>query len=131
MTAVLVGCLLFMPPLPGSQPHADYVRPEVVVPTPEASVIRTTPSVPVTGQATWYAYHEGQAAAGPWLRRALGKHWRGTNVTVWRGKAHIRVTLTDWCWCPKGHRVIDLDIRDFAKLGDPYLDGVIDVRVTR
>ena len=38
----------------------------------------------VSGQATWYATGPGagDAAAGPALRQALGKHWRGTLVQV-------------------------------------------------
>jgi hypothetical protein len=84
----------------------------------------------ITGTATHYAYHEGQAAAGPALRKALGKGWRGTKVAVCL-KAHCEeVVLTDSCWCPKGNRIIDLDKRDFAKYA-PLGQGVIKgIRVT-
>jgi rare lipoprotein A (peptidoglycan hydrolase) len=83
---------------------------------------------PVVGTATWYRYHEGQAAAGPALRRALGAKWRGQRVTVCTLEC-VTVRLTDWCACHHG-RVIDLDRRDFAKLDDPGF-GVIPVMVTR
>ena len=90
----------------------------------------------VRGSATWYAYHIGQAAAGPRLRSALGTHWRGKVVTVWyafkRGTRtitrYVHVQLTDWCACPHG-RVIDLDRRSFAALASPSA-GVLSVRVT-
>ncbi len=75
------------------------------------------------GTATWYAYRPGQAAAGPALRRALGKSWRGRTVTV-NGQ---RVTLTDWCACGGG-RIIDLDSRTFAALA-PLSRGVMRVKV--
>lgn len=82
------------------------------------------------GVATFYRYHEGQAAAGPVLRETLGVHWRGQDVTVCANVC-IRVKLTDFCAC--GERagkdtLIDLDRRDFAKLGDPAA-GVIDVTI--
>lgn len=86
----------------------------------------------ITGAASWYAYHVGQAAAGPALRRLLGPDWRGQTVTVTRGTAHVDVVLTDWCQCYEDEtqeRIIDLDINDFASLG-PTSHGVIDVTVT-
>jgi len=86
----------------------------------------------ITGAASWYAYHEGQAAAGPALRRLLGPDWRGQRVTVSRGTAHVVVMLTDWCQCYEDEireRIIDLDDDDFAALG-PTSAGVIDVSVT-
>ena len=88
--------------------------------TPPAT---TKPSRALTGRATWYAYRPGQAAAGPALRRALGKSWRGRTVTV-NGQ---RVTLTDWCACGGG-RIIDLDSRTFAALA-PLSRGVMRVKV--
>lgn len=79
----------------------------------------------VSGSATYYAYHRGQAAAGPGLRRALGPTWRGQTVVV---NGTLVVVLTDWCLC-KGNRIIDLDKRDFATLA-PTWRGVIPVVVT-
>jgi hypothetical protein len=83
----------------------------------------------VAGKATWYAYVPGHAAAGPALRRALGKGWRGTKVTACSAGRCVRVTLSDWCACGHG-RVIDLDVRSFARLADPSR-GVITVEVKR
>ena len=88
--------------------------------TPPAT---TKPSRALTGRATWYAYRSGQAAAGPALRTALGKSWRGRTVTV-NGQ---RVTLTDWCACGGG-RIIDLDSRTFAAIA-PLSRGVVRVDV--
>jgi hypothetical protein len=84
------------------------------------------------GVATWYRYKRGQAAAGPALRAALGKHWRGKTVFVCVGKRCAKVRLTDWCAC--GDRngvptVIDLDIRTFDHLSNPAR-GVIRVTVS-
>lgn len=79
------------------------------------------------GIATWYRWHPGEAAAGPGLRRFLGKSWRGSVVTVSRGSRSVTVRLTDWCACP-GRRIVDLDVRAFAALGDPSL-GVLRVEV--
>lgn len=88
-------------------------------------------SVEVGGAATWYDYHEGQAAAGPTLRELLGPGWRGSLVTVTGPDGdQVTVRLTDWCLCTGGSqdRVIDLDRRDFARLADPSR-GVITVTV--
>ncbi len=84
-----------------------------------ALAILTSSGAPVTGNATWYRYHQGQAAAGPGLREALGAHWRGQRVKVCAKARCVTVRLTDWCLCPRGHRVVDLDVRDFARLADP------------
>lgn len=81
----------------------------------------------VTGKATWYVWHPGQAAAGPALRAALGKNWRGAYVRACTATRCVRVRLTDWCACPGG-RVIDLDVRAFATLAAPSR-GVIRVKV--
>jgi len=85
----------------------------------------------LAGNATWYAYKVGGAAAGPRLRKWLGKGWRGTKVTVCHGAGNcVRVTLSDWCLCSHGNRVIDLDVRAFASLV-PTSRGVTSVTVTR
>jgi hypothetical protein len=119
-------------------------RPQVApapTPTPSASPTAVVAalagaSAGVTGTATWYRYHQGQAAAGPALRAALGKGWRGSTVRACHDGACVRVVLTDWCLCGHG-RVIDLDSRDFRTLtaDDEHKDGrlglgVIPVRVT-
>jgi hypothetical protein len=105
------------------QPEAP-VRYEVIA--PEAA--RATQSGAVSGAATWYRWHPGEAAAGPALRQALGKGWRGESVRVCHASKCIVVTLTDWCLCSKGNRVIDLDVRAFASLA-PTSRGVIPVSV--
>jgi hypothetical protein len=93
------------------------------LPAPTAAV------TPVRGIATYYAYHAGQAAAGPRLRAMLGSHWRGRYVTVRYGAKHIRVRLTDYCVC-RSSVVIDLDTRDFNRLRPPaWLWGVARVTV--
>lgn len=85
----------------------------------------------LSGQATWYSYVVGQAAAGPRLRAALGPGWRGRVVTVCATGTRrcITVTLSDWCACQPPTRLIDLDVRSFAALADPSR-GVISVTVT-
>ena len=96
--------------------------------TPPAT---TKPSRALTGRATWYAYRPGQAAAGPALRRALGKSWRGRTVTVCAGGRCVRALLTDWCLCSSargGGRIIDLDSRTFAAIA-PLSRGVVRVDV--
>ena len=82
----------------------------------------------VRGIASWYRYIPGRAAAGPALRRALGPAWRGHLVQVCRVERCLAVRLTDWCQC-YGSRVLDLDVRSFARLGSPAL-GLVWVEVT-
>jgi len=102
------------------------------IPASRADVPRATigsgPAYRIWGQATWYNYNLGQAAAGPKLRAMLGATWRGKLVTVRYGTKHVTVVLTDWCAC-SSTRIIDLDQRDFATLAWSGL-GVIQVSVT-
>jgi hypothetical protein len=107
------------PPVPAaSEPTANTTPAPPRVSTPRGGVL-------VSGVATWYRWRVGQAAAGPGLRKALGKGWRGRVVWAcpkgvrWSEKRCARVRLTDWCLCSKGNRVVDLDRRSFAKLADP------------
>jgi hypothetical protein len=102
------------------------------------------PSRPVRGYATWYDAPSPQdAAAGPSLRKALGRHWRGSTVRVTSGGRSVTVRLTDWCACGPRHRtptVLDLDDVAFERLApqswDPVDDGpflsqgVVRVRVS-
>lgn len=92
----------------------------------------------VSGYATWFRAPEGTAAAGPALRRKLGKHWRGKTVRVQYGRREVAVRLTDWCACGRRHgrpTVIDLNAADFGWLVDPRnpargrARGVVDVVV--
>jgi hypothetical protein len=87
--------------------------------------------VATTGWATWYDWRPGQAAAGPALRRLLGKDWRGESVSVCVDNRCVRVRLTDWCACgPRrgSPTVIDLDDQVFRRLA-PLSRGVIEVTV--
>jgi hypothetical protein len=89
----------------------------------------------IEGKSTFYDYHEGQAAAGPALRAALGRHWRGTKVRVCNGDVCIKdpIFLTDWCqcyWKTPTERLIDLDDVDFAKLA-PLSKGWFNATVSR
>jgi rare lipoprotein A (peptidoglycan hydrolase) len=70
------------------------------------------------------------AAAGPALRGYLGRHWRGTLVSVCSGRCVV-VRLSDWCLCTgNGGRLIDLSDDAFAQLA-PLSRGVIRVSITR
>lgn len=128
-------------PLAGRQPTPPLVLPEadfseVPDPTPDRLPDPARPPVPqptavarefpplVSGVATWYRWHTGEAAAGPALR--VGD-WRGRIVTVTSAGQAIRVRLTDWCACPG--RLIDLDVRSFATLAPPSMGVlIVDVR---
>jgi rare lipoprotein A (peptidoglycan hydrolase) len=101
-------------------------RPQTTAkPSPAPS---TPPQDGLSGVASWYAAPVGTAAAGPALRAALGRSWRGRTVTVTRGGASVRVLLDDWCQC-YGTRLVDLSRDAFAALGDPSL-GLLGVEVT-
>jgi rare lipoprotein A (peptidoglycan hydrolase) len=121
--AIILAATMVIPSPPRDQPDQPPAKVEVKAAPPKGRKV-------VRGSATWYDYRPGHAAAGPALRRALGRGWRGTKVTV-RSLAGEKVTvkLTDWCLC-RGDRVIDLDVRSFARLADPSR-GVIKVTVNR
>lgn len=83
------------------------------------------------GYATWYATPGLVAAAGPVLRRRLGKGWRGDRVSVCAGRRCVAVRLVDWCACgPRHGRPTLLDLSDaaFRRLA-PLSMGVVAVRV--
>lgn len=115
-----------------------YVRPNPALPPNPPKVERIVPpdtrdETLARGWATYYAYHEGQAAAGPLLKRALGPRWRGKTVTVCADGTCLDVRLTDSCACGDRHgdpTIIDLDSRDFAKLAGLGA-GILKVSVTR
>lgn len=128
-SAVIVCVFIGWPTLPAERPPVEQPQPKAkveVIATPKPK--RVSPSRTAAGTATWYRWRQGQAAAGPGLRAALGRGWRGKTVRVVSGGRSVVVTLTDWCAC-KGNRIIDLDVRSFARLADPSR-GVISVRVT-
>lgn len=85
-------------------------------------------TVLISGKATYYAYHEGQAAAAPALRAAMGAGWRGQRVRVCHGQHCVTVRLTDSETSTRLGALIDLDTRDFAKLA-PLAEGRIAVTV--
>jgi hypothetical protein len=84
----------------------------------------------VAGVATFYAYHQGQAAAAARLRDALGPDWRGLVVRVDGPLGHLYVVLTDFESSLIPGRLLDLDARDFAAICGPLSTGVCDVTVT-
>jgi hypothetical protein len=104
------------------------------------TLVSPSPSVPpdtatqVRGLATWYdAPSKQDAAAGPALRRFLGRDWRGSWVRVMRGSATVTVILTDWCACGSRHgqpTLLDLDDQAYRELA-PLSSGVVTVRVER
>jgi hypothetical protein len=108
------------------------------VPIVDARVTRPARTAPgprraaVGGWATWFAAPRGTAAAGPALRAALGRSWRGRPVTVWLGSRHTTVRLTDWCACgPRSGSatLLDLSASAFAALA-PLSRGVQKVTVS-
>lgn len=137
----------------GLRPTPLPTPPATQAPTPtptKPAVVKSTPKPPaatpkpkpkpkphgprLTGVATYYDYHRGQAAAGPLLRRFLGPNWRGDKVTVCSGARCLVVRLTDWCACKVTgqRRLIDLDRRDWSYLGRGHLGmGLLKVSVSR
>jgi hypothetical protein len=100
------------------------------IPRPSAGGAGTVsaPAV-ITGPATWYdAPTARDAAAGPALRRALGRGWRDSTVQVCGKATCIEVVLSDWCACGHGH-LIDLDDQAFRQLA-PLSQGIVRVTVT-
>ena len=70
------------------------------------------------------------AAAGPSLRKALGKGWRGDRVLVCSKLRCVEVKLVDWCACGGDH-VIDLFWDAFHYLNPRATGGIrvaIDLR---
>jgi len=96
-----------------------------------AEPLPTPPRHGHAGYATWYAASGMIAAAGPALRRELGKGWRGERVRVTAGGRSVWVTLADWCACgPRHGRPTLLDLSDdaFRRLA-PLSRGVLRVTV--
>lgn len=106
-------------PKPG--PAGEHSQPE-----------RRSGTIRVGGYATWYDSPVSLgAAAGPTLRRALGKGWRGNRVLVCHATRCVEVRLIDWCACGKRHgvpTVLDLTAGAFRYLA-PLSRGVIRVQV--
>jgi hypothetical protein len=90
-----------------------------------------TGATDLRGRASWYAADGFVAAAGPALRRALGRGWRGTLVRVSAGGRSVTVRLSDWCQCYRGtstERLLDLSNSAFAAIA-PLSTGLVDVRI--
>lgn len=100
--------------------------------TSSGSGARTKRKHDISGYATWHATGRdgAYAAAGPLLRRAIGKGWRGTQVLVCHGRPSrcLVVTLNDWCLCSHGDRLVDLSDEAFRYLA-PLSRGVLKVQV--
>jgi len=109
----------------------ETAEPSVAAPaSPAPSASRSLSGSTLRGIASWYDARI--AAAGPALRRVLGRYWRGHAVRVCVGSSCAATTLGDWCQCFKGtasERIIDLPRWLFARLADP-VRGLIRVRVT-
>ena len=83
------------------------------------------------GTASWYRTPGLTAAAGPALRHALGRDWRGQLVKVCARNC-VTVRLTDWCQCYGGERrerLLDLADAAFARIA-PLAAGLVRVTVS-
>ena len=120
MTAALIACIVLS---------------DILGLTAEPTDVLPDTSTNVSGTASWFCgggsactrgYPPGTlaAAAGPALR--VGD-WRGRIVKVCSSGRCVRVTLVDWCACPR--RVIDLYKAAFARIGSPSR-GLLHVEVT-
>ena len=121
------GC----PPLAYSGPcwSGDPSTPPSTRPAPTARPLRTyLPAI--SGVATYYAYHQGQAAAARALRAFLGPEWRGMTVTVC-AQLCLRIRLTDYEASAIPGRLIDLSSGDFRRICGPLSQGVCHVSVSR
>jgi hypothetical protein len=99
-------------------------------PSPAKPQRTTRPAHGLSGVSTWYAYREGQAAAGPRLRAALGSHWRGMVIEVCGKQSCTRARLTDFMGTHDRAKVIDLDDGLFRRICGPLSMGVCDVTVS-
>ena len=66
----------------GSERVSRLTSPSPAIGMRPAQAEEPRTALSLRGIATWYAYRPGEAAAGPALRRALGKDWRGRSVVV-------------------------------------------------
>ena len=90
------------------------------------------PVARLRGTASWYDAGPTDAAAGPALRAALGRGWRGSLVQACAGDRCVQVRLSGWCQCHRGEateRVIDLPDEAFAELA-PLSAGLVPVVVS-
>lgn len=99
--------------LPASAVNPDYTAPPDL---PLANVPSPFLMHSLAGQATWYRYHPGQAAAARLLREHYGSSWRGAVVTVTGPAGQAVVRLTDYESSTIPGRLIDLDSHDFQRV---------------
>jgi hypothetical protein len=119
--AVLIAAILAHPPSPATVTrHA----PATAAPDRKPSGAHR-----LTGVSTWYRYRTGQAAAGPRLREALGRGWRGRTVWVCGISTCTGVRLTDYMGTHNRAKVIDLDDGLFRRICGPLSRGVCRVTV--
>jgi len=78
------------------------------------------------GTASWFRSPADTSAAGPALRAALGRGWRGTFVRVTGPAGSAVVQLGDWM---RRDRLIDLDDGAFRRVCGPLSLGLCRVRV--
>lgn len=119
------GTLSVYEPLVSGPDRRPSIPPPPPVRPAAGQALRGIAAVHATGRDGLYA------AAGPALRAALGRHWRGMRVAVtWRGRT-IRVTLNDFCRCDtvRPWKLLDLSDEAWARLtGRPW--SVVRVVVT-
>jgi hypothetical protein len=122
------------PTLRPAPSHSTWKRPartEALTAVQPPSAHRPRSPQPAQGQrsgvATWFAAPAGTAAAGPALRAALGRNWRGTAVTVTANGHAVRVRLTDWM---RADKLVDLNPAAFRATCGALSRGVCRVSVT-
>ena len=125
MLAALLVCVL--PPVPPAPPQYRALVHDAPR-APQGHQDARGHRIVVSGAATWFAAPHGTAAAGPALRRALGRNWRGTVVAVTANGHTVRVRLTDWM---RADRLIDLNPTSFVAVCGPLSRGVCRVTVAR
>lgn len=111
-------------PRPTPRPEVT-TRPHRVVVAPRRSPKKVLPvsGTSISGLASWYCQPSRSictsgysssgmyAAAGPKLRAAIGRSWRGRRIVVCNHTTCRNLTLIDWCQCHRGtsiEKVIDL-----------------------
>lgn len=103
--------------------------------TPPPSVRPLRTAIPATrsvsGVATYYDYHQGQAAAARALRAFLGSDWRDSVVRVLGPLGALNIRLTDYESSAIPNRLIDLDRDDWITLCGNPSRGVCQVTVVK
>ena len=118
MIPAILAVALLCQPVPTAHVRAA-LSPVGLSGRPEAATV-------ASGTASWLRYRHGHAAAGPALRAALGRGWRGTRVTVC-GRGCASVVLSGWM--RSADKLVDLDASDFRAVCGPLRRGVCRVTV--